>query len=110
MFDDSRSFIGRAFLRATSGIGTDACVLAKRRRKGLSRRLSSSTHGGMAKRVGFLPKSIRSFPGFPFLARGQEGGVGEADLALGWFRGREDAIPQVLCEFKDIRSSETLAS
>ena len=32
------------------------------------------------------------------------GGAGEADLALGWFRGRKDAIPQVLCEFKDIRS------
>ena len=31
-------------------------------------------------------------------------GTGEADLALGWFRGRLDAIPQVLCEFKDIRS------
>jgi Eco57I restriction-modification methylase len=30
--------------------------------------------------------------------------MGEADLALGWFRGRRDAIPQVLCEFKDIRS------
>ena len=25
-------------------------------------------------------------------------------MALGWFRGRKDAIPQVLCEFKDIRS------
>ncbi|MDP8995525.1 MAG: Eco57I restriction-modification methylase domain-containing protein [Pseudomonadota bacterium] len=23
---------------------------------------------------------------------------------LGWFRGRKDAVPQVLCEFKDIRS------
>src|ERR1700736_2996103 len=31
-------------------------------------------------------------------------GAGEADLALGWFRGRKDAIPQVLGEFKDIRS------
>src|SRR5208282_1102717 len=29
---------------------------------------------------------------------------GEADLALGWFRGRRDSIPQVLCEFKGIRS------
>ena len=25
-------------------------------------------------------------------------------MTLGWFRGRVDAIPQVLCEFKDIRS------
>ena len=35
---------------------------------------------------------------------GAGGGAGEADLALGWFRGRKDAVPQVLCEFKDIRS------
>ncbi len=35
---------------------------------------------------------------------GAGGGAGEADLAIGWFRGRRDAVPQVLCEFKDIRS------
>lgn len=36
---------------------------------------------------------------------GQTGGKGSADLALGWF-GKEGVppIPQVLCEFKDIRS------
>ncbi len=31
--------------------------------------------------------------------------MGAADLALGWFRDRPDATPQVLCEFKDIRST-----
>jgi hypothetical protein len=30
--------------------------------------------------------------------------MGEADIALGWFRGDLDATPQVLGEFKDIRS------
>jgi hypothetical protein len=32
------------------------------------------------------------------------GNKGAADLALGWFRGDAKAVPQVLCEFKDIRS------
>jgi hypothetical protein len=36
---------------------------------------------------------------------GAGGGSGEADLALGWFRDNPLAIPQVLCEFKDIRSA-----
>jgi len=35
---------------------------------------------------------------------GAGGGQGEADLALGWFKGRLDATPQALCEFKDITS------
>jgi hypothetical protein len=32
------------------------------------------------------------------------GNKGAADLALGWFRGDAKAVPQVICEFKDIRS------
>ena len=40
----------------------------------------------------------------PIPGEGAGGGAGEADLALGWFRSRRDAVPQVLCEFKDIRS------
>ncbi|MBU0656439.1 MAG: Eco57I restriction-modification methylase domain-containing protein [Gammaproteobacteria bacterium] len=36
---------------------------------------------------------------------GQNGGVGKADAAMGWFGASElPATPQVLCEFKDIRS------
>ena len=35
---------------------------------------------------------------------GQTGGQGAADLALGHFGPGGDAVPQVLCEFKDIRS------
>lgn len=46
------------------------------------------------------------FPKYKIAGAGQTGGTGEADLALGWF-GREDIpeTPQVLCEFKDIRSN-----
>ena len=36
---------------------------------------------------------------------GASGSTGQADLALGWFGNTEKpAVPQVLCEFKDIRS------
>jgi hypothetical protein len=36
---------------------------------------------------------------------GQTGGKGAADLALGWFGSNNlNPVPQVLCEFKDIRS------
>ncbi|MEQ8735656.1 MAG: N-6 DNA methylase [Rhodospirillaceae bacterium] len=46
------------------------------------------------------------FPKYKVAGAGQSGGTGEADLALGWFE-REDVppTPQVLCEFKDIRSN-----
>jgi hypothetical protein len=42
---------------------------------------------------------------FPVPGAGARGGTGAADLALGWF-GRDDVAgrPQVLCEFKDVRS------
>jgi len=42
-------------------------------------------------------------PKFPVRGAGASGGAGQADLALGWFRGPFD-VPQVLCEFKDINS------
>ncbi len=43
-------------------------------------------------------------PQFPVSGAGQSGGTGEADLALGIFAAGSRKIPQVLCEFKDIRS------
>ena len=46
------------------------------------------------------------WPKFPIPGAGEKGGVGEADLAVGFFRkDGASAIPQVLCEFKDIRSN-----
>lgn len=41
-------------------------------------------------------------PQYEIFGAGQSGGMGFADLALGHFGG--DGVPQVLCEFKDIRS------
>ncbi|WP_160167677.1 Eco57I restriction-modification methylase domain-containing protein [Methylomonas sp. MK1] len=42
---------------------------------------------------------------FPINKAGQNGGQGKADLALGWFGNSElPNTPQVLCEFKDVRS------
>jgi methylase of polypeptide subunit release factors len=43
-------------------------------------------------------------PQFEVSAAGQSGGTGFADLALGHFGGAGDGVPQVLSEFKDIRS------
>lgn len=43
-------------------------------------------------------------PQFAINGAGQTGGKGSADLALGSFGVGADGVPQVLCEFKDIRS------
>lgn len=55
---------------------------------------------------GHAPKGYTCYPKFPVAGAGAEGGVGEADCALGVF-GRRDVppTPQVLCEFKDVRSN-----
>lgn len=46
------------------------------------------------------------FPQYPVPGAGQGGGQGQADLALGWWsRPNTPETVQVLCEFKDIRSS-----
>lgn len=45
------------------------------------------------------------YPAFPVAGAGQRGGTGEADAALGHFAPNEASpIPQVLVEFKDIKS------
>lgn len=45
------------------------------------------------------------WPQFPVVGAGARGGAGSADLAIGFFsKNVPTAIPQVLCEFKDIRS------
>lgn len=50
-------------------------------------------------------KGYTLYPKFSVEGAGQTGKTGEADLALGWFnRDGIAATPQVLCEFKDIRS------
>jgi hypothetical protein len=46
------------------------------------------------------------WPKFPIPGAGEKGGTGEADVAIGFFhKDVASSIPQVLCEFKDIRSN-----
>ena len=123
MFDDSRSFITRAFLRAEFDLDYRAYTaerdgeLLKRLRAWDERpRLSETQAEGAFTQAFFVDTWGYGEAGrapheqhtiiakLPVPGEGAGGGAGEADLALGWFRGRKDAIPQVLCEFKDIRS------
>jgi hypothetical protein len=49
--------------------------------------------------------SFTLWPKFAIAGAGAKGGAGEADLAIGNFRKDDNnPVPQVLCEFKDIRS------
>ncbi|MGN6500400.1 MAG: hypothetical protein ACTHKM_09665, partial [Tsuneonella sp.] len=48
--------------------------------------------------------SFQLWPKFPIAGAGQTGNRGEADLAIGNFGGARPAIPQIVCEYKDIRS------
>jgi hypothetical protein len=43
-------------------------------------------------------------PKFPIAGAGQTGSRGEADLGIGVFGGGRAEIPQVICEFKDMKS------
>ena len=123
MFDDSRTFITRAFLRAEFDLDYRAYAaerdeqLLKRLRDWDGRlHLNETQAEGAFTQTFFVDtwgygESGRVAPAkhtiiakFPVPGEGAGGGAGEADLALGWFRGRRDAVPQVLCEFKDIRS------
>ena len=123
MFDDSRSFITRAFLRAEFELDYraytadhDAELLRRLRDWDDRLRLSETQAEGAFTQTFFVdtwgfgetgrvPSEQHTIIAkFPVPGEGAGGGIGEADLALGWFRGRTDATPQVLCEFKDIRS------
>jgi hypothetical protein len=48
--------------------------------------------------------SFTLWPKFAIEGAGAKGGSGEADLAIGNFRKDDNPVPQVLCEFKDVRS------
>lgn len=50
-------------------------------------------------------KSWHSYPQYPVKGAGQKGAHGTADLATGYFTDNKiNQVPQVLCEFKDIKS------
>lgn len=54
---------------------------------------------------GDTASGFQCHPQFPIKRAGQTGGIGQADLALGYFGGTDVSnIPQVICEFKDVRS------
>jgi hypothetical protein len=49
--------------------------------------------------------SFTLWPKFQIVGAGETGGVGAADLAIGYFQKEgKNPVPQVLCEFKDVRS------
>src|SRR5271154_2719903 len=119
MFDDSRSFITRAFLRAEFELDFRAYAnegdseFLQRLRDWDGRLRLSETQAESAFTQTFFvetwgygeagrvpPAEHTIISKFPVPGEGAGGGTGEADLALGWFRGRPDSIPQVLGEFK----------
>ncbi|MFH1343270.1 MAG: DNA methyltransferase [Pseudomonadota bacterium] len=123
MFDDSRSFITRAFLRSEFDLDfrahtdeQDAALLKRLRDWDGRLHLSETQAEGAFTQTFFVdtwgygesgrvaPEEHTIIAKLPIPGEGSGGGAGEADLALGWFRSRRDAVPQVLCEFKDIRS------
>jgi hypothetical protein len=124
MFDDSHSFVSRAFLRAELdldfrayvGDGLDDALLTRLQAWDKRLRLSETQAEGAFTQTFFVDtwgygdagrvdaEHHTIIPKYRILGEGAGGGIGEADLALGWFRGKADATPQVLCEFKDIKS------
>ncbi|MEN9855743.1 MAG: hypothetical protein RLZZ157_869 [Pseudomonadota bacterium] len=125
MFDDSKAFISRSFLRSNFEVeykvylasGDDERLRQKlltwNARVKLSETQAESAFittffeelwgYGEAGRVDSKMQSM--FPKFRVPGEGAGGGPGEVDLALGWFRGNSSATPQVMCEFKDIKSA-----
>jgi len=123
VFDDRRSFITRAFLLSEFALDyrtytaeRDAEVLKRLQDWDGRLQLSETQAEGAFTQTFFVdtwgygesgrvaPEQHTIIAKFSIAGEGAGGGVGEADLALGWFRGREDAVPQVLCEFKNINS------
>ena len=124
MFDDSRAFITRAFLRAEFELeyrayceeGRDETLLERLNAWDGRTALSEVQAEGAFIQTFFVetwgygqagqaaPEDQTLVPKLRIAGEGAGGGMGEADAALGWFRGNLDATPQVLCEFKDINS------
>ena len=122
MFDDRQGFLSRAFLQrawaldyeAWRGSEEEAAVTLRLRRwadrPDLKERSAQSpfvqtffvdTWGyAQAGRGGDWTAQDE----YPVAGAGAGGASGSADLALGWFGEGPRSVPQVLCEFKDIRS------
>ncbi len=127
MTDLFSSFISKAFLRSVWSLefeafkgSEDDSALVDRLRRWSSRKDLRETSAEAAfiqeffhdtwgyeqtGQAGAETGSFTLWPKFPIAGAGEKGGVGTADLAIGFFqRGNTNPIPQVLCEFKDIRS------
>ena len=124
MFDDQNSFITRSFLQSSLHYEfqayldgeSDQAVLAKLQAWQARAKLTETQAESAFIQTFFVElwgygqsgqgktDDHTIVPKFSIAGAGAKGGSGEADLALGWFRGGVDAVPQVLCEFKDIRS------
>jgi Eco57I restriction-modification methylase len=125
MFDDRASFLSRAYLQSMLDFefrdylekGQDNVVLSKLKLWNGRDKKQSETQAEQA----FVQVFFVDLWGNGLSGAGHEdnhtlapryaveggsgsGNKGAADLALGWFRGDAKAVPQVLCEFKDIRS------
>jgi hypothetical protein len=124
MLDDSQSFITRTFLRSSLDqeyrnyveTGVDAQVRQRLLDWDNRHKLTETQAEGAFVQTFFVETwnygetgrvtqdEHTLIPKFRIPGEGPGGGQAEADLALGWFKGRPDAIPQALCEFKDIKS------
>jgi hypothetical protein len=124
MFDDSRGFVTRSFLHGQLDLEyrayddqEDAELLARLRAWDERLQLSETQAEGAFTQTFFVDtwgygeagrvdnSQVTLIPRYRVRGEGAGGGDGEADVALGWFRNNRLAIPQVLCEFKDIRSN-----
>ena len=124
MFDDRRAFVTRSFLRAQLDLEFRAyehqqdTELHVRLHAWAERLQLNETQAEGAFTQTFFVDTwgygeagrvdnslVTLIPKYRIPGEGAGGGDGEADAALGWFRDNRLAIPQVLCEFKDIRSA-----
>lgn len=123
MYDDSTAFLSRAFLRSRYDVefrvfveeGGDEALLKRLRlwneRLALSETQAESAFistffedlWGYAQSGKQEVDKHTIIPKYPVRGAGAGGGAGQADLALGWFKGAFD-VPQAICEFKDVAS------
>ena len=124
MFDDSRAFVSRAFLRSALGMEylawsdeQDGELRARLLNWAGRKKLKETSAEGAFLQAFFVETwgyedagrvegaAFSLYPKLRIDGSGAGGGVGEADAALGWFGMEPHPVPQVLCEFKDIKSA-----
>lgn len=123
MFDDSRGFLTRAFLqrewaseyRLWQGSDDEAALLDRLKAWAVRPDLKETSAEAAFIQTFFVDTwgyalagtggEHSAYPQYAVAKAGASGtAAGAADLALGWFGDGPNAVPQALCEFKDIRS------